>query len=72
MESTTKTNDVRYILIPEKTMELWKLHEKEQLLLKQINGDRWIKTGFVFTRDNGEPVHPDSITGWLSDFSKRH
>ena len=66
MESTTKTNDIRYILIPEETMELLKLHRKEQLLLKQINGDRWIETGFVFTRDNGEPVHPDSITGWLS------
>lgn len=72
VESTTKTNDVRYILIPDETMDLLKIHKQEQLLLKQINGDRWIETGYVFTRDNGEPMNPESITGWLSDFSKRH
>lgn len=72
VESTTKTNDVRYILIPEETMGLMKLHKQEQLLLKQINGDRWIETGYAFTRDNGEPMNPESITGWLSDFSKRN
>ena len=53
-------------------MELLKRQKQEQLLLKQINGDRWIETGYVFTRDNGEPMNPESITGWLSDFSKRH
>lgn len=72
VETTTKTNDVRYILIPEETIDLLKFHKQEQLLLKQINGDRWIETGYVFTRDNGEPMNPESITGWLSDFSKRH
>lgn len=71
-ESSTKTEDSRYIKIPEETMELLKEQKREQLLLQQLNGDRWIETGYVFTRDNGEPMNPESITGWLSDFSKRH
>ena len=26
----------------------------------------------MFTRDDGRPMHPDSITAWLTKFSKRH
>ena len=26
----------------------------------------------MFAQDNGEPMHPDSVTDWLSKFSKRH
>lgn len=26
----------------------------------------------VFCRDDGGPMHPDSVTSWLSGFSKRH
>ena len=33
-------------------------------------GDLWKETGYVFTRDNGEPMFPDSITVWLRRFSK--
>ena len=27
---------------------------------------------YVCTQDNGGPMHPDSVTTWLSRFSKRH
>ncbi len=27
--------------------------------------------GFVFTQDNGSPMHPDSVTDWMKKFSKR-
>ncbi len=39
--------------------------------LKLKNGDRWVNTGYVFTRDNGEMMNPDNITQWIGDFSKR-
>lgn len=26
----------------------------------------------MFAQDNGKPMHPDSVTDWLSKFSKRH
>ena len=40
--------------------------------LKIKNGDRWHDTGFLFVKENGEPMIPDGITAWLSEFSKRH
>ncbi len=71
-ESTTKTEDVRRLLLPKETIDLLRQHRIEQLRLQMVNGDRWCQTGYVFTQDNGEPMSPDSITGWLSEFSKRH
>lgn len=71
-ESTTKTSDIRYLSLPLETMSLLKQYRREQLKLQIANGDRWLHTGYVFTQDNGEHMNPDSITGWLNDFSKRH
>lgn len=71
-ESTTKTSNIRYLSLPLETMSLLKQYRREQLKLQIANGDRWLHTGYVFTQDNGEHMNPDSITGWLLDFSKRH
>jgi integrase len=40
--------------------------------MRLLNGDRWQDTGYVFTRDDGLPMAPDSIGAWLTDFSARH
>ena len=69
---STKTSDVRHLNLPRETMILLKQHKLEQLRLQLANGDRWIHTGYIFTRDNGDHMSPDSITGWLNDFSARH
>lgn len=71
-ESTTKTNDVRYLTLPTETMVLLRKHKREQLRLQLANGDRWIDSGYVFTQDNGDHMNPDSVTGWLYGFSRRH
>lgn len=71
-ESTTKTDDIRYLNLPTETMTLLKQHKREQLRIQIANGDRWIHTGYVFTQDSGDRMNPDSITAWLNDFSKRH
>lgn len=68
----TKTSDIRYLTLPRETMDLLRQHKKEQLRLQFANGDRWQHTGFVFTTDDGRHMSPDSITGWLCDFSRRH
>lgn len=34
------------------------------------NGLIWKDTGFIFTKDDGTVMHPDSITDWLNKFSK--
>ena len=71
-ESTTKTNDIRYLTLPTETMLLLRKYKREQLRLQLANGDRWIDTGYVFTQDNGDHMNPDSVTGWLYGFSRRH
>ncbi len=71
-EDTTKTGDVRYLNIPSETVQLLKQYRREQAIIRLQNGDRWQDTGYVFTRDDGRPMNPDSVTGWLSDFSERN
>ena len=71
-EESTKTSDIRYLTLPRETMDVLRLHKREQLRLQLANGDRWLHTGYVFTQDNGDRMNPDSITGWLHDFSRRH
>lgn len=68
----TKTSDIRYLTLPAETKKLLRRHKLEQLRLQFANGDRWVNSGFVFTTDNGSSMNPDSITGWLNDFSRRH
>jgi len=71
-EESTKTSDIRHLTLPRETMDLLRQHKREQLRLQLANGDRWLHTGYVFTQDNGDHMNPDSITGWLKDFSTRH
>ena len=36
------------------------------------NGDKWTENGYVFTRDDGNLMNPDSITAWLNRFSAQN
>lgn len=71
-EDTTKTGTVRFIKLPTETMELLRQYRRWYMELKIKNGDRWQDTGFLFVKENGEPMIPDGITAWLSEFSKQH
>ena len=71
-EESTKTSDIRHLTLPRETVDLLRQHKREQLRLQLANGDRWLRTDYVFTQDNGNHMSPDSITGWLKDFSSRH
>ena len=71
-EDTTKTGTVRFIKLPTETMDLLRQYRRWYMELKIKNGDRWQDTGFLFVKENGEPMIPDGITAWLSEFSKRH
>ena len=70
--TTTKTGETRYIKLPDETMQLLRSYRSWHTELRFKNGDRWVDTGYMFTRDNGDVMHPDSITQWLSGFSERH
>ena len=67
----TKSSE-RYVAIPPETVSLlreyrvWQIEERFRL------GEYYQDMGYVFTRDTGAPMHPDSVTTWLDRFSKRH
>ena len=71
-EDTTKTGNVRLLHLPEETIQLLRAWRTEYLTMQLANGDRWENSGYIFVKDNGAPMNPDSITGWLAKFSKRH
>lgn len=72
-EDTPKTESSnRWVKLPAETMVLlrqYKIWQSEEALKM---GGKWHNNGFVFTQANGKPMHPDSITSWLSRFSERH
>lgn len=71
-EDSTKTREARYIKLPCETMQLLRLYRAHFYGLQLKNGDRWIESGYVFTRDNGAAMNPDTVTQWLADFAKKY
>lgn len=59
------------MLAPQSLMLLrqWKV---EQQKMRIAQGDRWIDSGYIFTQEDGNRLHPDSITDWLDNFSKKN
>lgn len=70
-ESTTKTGNQRYIPLPEETFRLLRRYQTSQKELQMMADNRWVQTEYVFTQEDGRPIRPDTITQWLSDFSRR-
>lgn len=72
-EETPKTErSKRYVSLPTETMQLLKKYQLWQYEERLRMGEYFQYRGFVFSQDNGGPMHPDSVTDWLSKFSTRH
>lgn len=72
-EDTPKTaTSNRYVTLPAETMKLLRQYRTWQNEERLRLGEYYQYLGFVFTQENGRPMHPDSVTSWLSKFSKRH
>ena len=71
-ENATKTGDVRFLKLPAETMAILKEYKKYWFELRAKNGDRWKQSDYVFVRDDGTVIHPDSITAHLRRFSVKH
>lgn len=72
-ESTPKTErSRRYVTLPTETMRLLRQYRAWQSEERLRLGEYYQNQGFVFSQDNGKPMHPDSVTDWLKKFSKRH
>lgn len=72
-EDTPKTErSKRFVALPAETMLLLRQYQAWQKQERLRLGSYYVNQGFVFCRDDGGPMHPDSVTSWLSGFSKRH
>ena len=71
-EGPPKNGQVRAVKLAPQSLALLKKYKLEQTRLRLLNGDRWVNSGYVFTKDDGQCMHPDSITYWLNQFSKKH
>ncbi len=72
-ESTPKTDtSKRFVSLPPETMQLLKKYKIWQLSQRLRLGAYYVDNNFVFTQDNGKPMHPDSITDYLNKFSKKY
>lgn len=72
-ESSPKTErSKRFITLPAETMQLLRKYRTWQMEERLRLGTYYENQDFVFAQDNGKPMHPDSVTDWLSKFSKRH
>ena len=71
-EGETKTGKPRAVMLAPQSLELLNKWHTEQLRLRLLNGDRWVRSDFIFTHDDGTVMNPDSITSWLRKFSERH
>lgn len=71
---TSPKNDasIRYIPMSVETVKLLKEYHAWYLNEKEALGSHWEDNDLVFVKYNGGPMHPDSITDFLSKFSKRH
>lgn len=72
-EDTPKTEtSIRSIKVPKDTMKLLREYRAWQSAEIIRLGEYYERNGFVFSQENGKPMHPDSVTDWLAKFSKRH
>ena len=62
----------RFVTLPLETMKLLRKYRAWQNEDRLRLGEYYQYHGFVFAQDNGQPMHPDSVTTWLDRFSKRH
>ena len=72
-EETPKTEtSIRFMTLPLKTMKLLRKYRAWQNEERLRLGEYYQYQGYVFSQDNGQPMHPDSVKRWLNKFSARH
>lgn len=70
-EDTPKTeSSIRTINIPEVVLKLLHQHRDLQNAERERLGSKWTDSGMVFTQHDGRPIHPSTISKWLSKFCK--
>lgn len=71
-DTTKNTSSQRFIKAPTAAMQMLRDYRAWQNERRERVGDRWEEHDKLFTNDFGEPIHPDTITGWFGRFIKRN
>ncbi len=72
-EETPKTaRSIRWISLPRETMQLLHEYKMGQIKKRFSAGTSWQDNGFIFTQADGRAMHPDSVTTYLTRFSKKY
>ena len=72
-EDTPKTvTSDRWVSLPSETMQFLRQYQIWQNTERLRLGEYYQNQDCLFAQDNGNPMHPDSVTDWLSKFSRRH
>ena len=61
----------RSIALDPETVEVLKTQAARQLADQEEWGDGWIDSGYVFTKENGEPLHPEAVTRYFRQAVRR-
>ncbi len=62
----------RTISIPAELIDLLKEYKKEQNKLRLERGTKWNYTGYILTQENGNPIHPDTLTDYCNKFTIKY
>ena len=71
--NNTKTDSGnRTISIPSTLTDLLKEYQLWQNEQKIVWGDKWVESNKLFTKENGEPIFPETPSKWFKTFIKRN
>ena len=72
-ESPKTESSIRYVTLPKETILLLKQYKKIYMEKKLSIGNKWIgKDNFIFTQENGLPMHPDSVTNYCRKLQNKY
>ena len=72
-EDTPKSErSKRFVTVPSETIALLKVYKSWQNGERKRLGSYYNNYGFLFTQDDGSPMHPDSVTDYLDKFSTKY
>lgn len=67
-DTTNNDSSTRYIKAPVIAIQLLKEYKSWQAQRRLSMGDRWVDCDRLFTKPDGTPIHPDTISCWFHDF----
>ncbi len=72
IDSPKTDKSKRFLKVPQSTIDAIVKYKNYKLTEANKIGVTIKESDFIFTQDNGKPMHPDSVNNYLSKFSKKY